>query len=205
VLGIGAAWNAAEHVGYGFDFPPVRERMDRLDEALTIARLLLRQQQPRPSFAGRFYRIERAINQPAPIQAGGPKILVGGSGEKRTLRLAARHADITHWFISSVDDFKHKTHVLERHCQAERRDPASITRTIGAPLQIARDEREARAMDERLPPERRAAARAVVPEQAAEILGEYVAAGAQGFTFRNLNLSSPELLAAAGEVKRLLS
>lgn len=76
IMGIGAAWNEAEHVGYGFTFPPVRERMDRLEEALSIARLMFRQE--RPSFEGRFYRIDRALNCPPPIQPGGPKILVGG-------------------------------------------------------------------------------------------------------------------------------
>src|SRR3984893_18459519 len=83
ILGIGAAWNQDEHTGYGFEFPPVGERMDRLDEALTIARLMFTEE--RPSFTGRFYRIDRALNQPRPIQPGGPRILVGGGGEKRTL------------------------------------------------------------------------------------------------------------------------
>jgi F420-dependent oxidoreductase-like protein len=202
ILGIGAAWNEAEHIGYGFGFPPVRERMDRLDEALRIAKLMFTQE--RPSFEGRFYRIDRALNSPRPIQPGGPKILVGGSGEKRTLRLAARYADITHWFAGTVDEFKHKQAVLERHCEAEGRDPGSIVRTVGAPLTLVRDEREARAMAERIPPERLASARPVTPPQAAEVLSEWTAAGAQGFTFRNPNLSTPELLAAAGELKSLL-
>jgi alkanesulfonate monooxygenase SsuD/methylene tetrahydromethanopterin reductase-like flavin-dependent oxidoreductase (luciferase family) len=113
ILGIGAAWNDDEHRGYGFDFPPVPERMDRLDEALTIIRLMFREE--RPSFAGRFYRIDRALNQARPIQPGGPKILVGGGGEKRSLRLAARHADMTHWFSTSLDAFKQKARALEQH------------------------------------------------------------------------------------------
>jgi F420-dependent oxidoreductase-like protein len=202
MLGIGAAWNQDEHLGYGFDFPPVPERMDRLDEALTIVKLLFTQD--RPSFAGRFYRIERALNQPRPIQAGGPGILVGGGGEKRTLRLAARHADMTHWFIGSLDEFKHKSSVLEQHCRAEGRDPSSIVRWIGAPLVLVRDAEEARDMAARIPAQRLAGAPPTLPEQAAEILREYMDAGAHGFTFRNPNLSTPDLLAAAGEVKRML-
>src|ERR1700730_4672895 len=74
VLGIGAAWNESEHRGYGFEFPPIGERTDRLDEALTICRLMFTQ--TRPSFEGRHHRIERAINSPRPVQPGGPRILV---------------------------------------------------------------------------------------------------------------------------------
>jgi F420-dependent oxidoreductase-like protein len=199
VLGIGAAWNESEHLGYGFDFPPLRERMDRLGEALTIARLMFAED--RPSFTGRYYCIDRALNEPRPVQPGGPKILVGGGGEKRTLRLAARHADITHWFVSTIDEFKHKLAVLEQHCQAEGRDPAAITKTIGAPLTLVLDEQQARALAPQSPPN----APPMTVEQAAETLGEFVAAGAQGFVFRNPNLTTPELLAAAGQVKKLLA
>jgi F420-dependent oxidoreductase-like protein len=190
ILGIGAAWNESEHIGYGYEFPPIRERMDRLSEALTIARLMFTQD--RPSFSGRYYRIERALNSPRPLQSGGPKILVGGGGEKRTLRLAAEHADITHWFIQSVDEFKHKSEVLQRHCDAVGRDSSTIVRTMHAPFDLALGAR------------RQSSSRAVEPEQAADILSEYVRAGAQGFTFRNPNLSTPELLEAAGRVKTLL-
>ncbi len=203
ILGIGAAWNADEHRGYGFDFPPTGERMDRLDEALRICKLMFTEE--RPSFQGRFYRIERAINHPAPVQPGGPRILVGGGGEKRTLRLAARYADMTHWFVTSTDELKHKVDVLARHCEAEGRDPATITRTVGAPVTLVADEREARSLAEHLPAERLASARPMVPEHAAQVLGEWMAAGAQGFTFRNPNLSTPDLLDLAGELKRLLS
>jgi F420-dependent oxidoreductase-like protein len=200
ILGIGAAWNADEHRGYGFEFPPVGERMDRLDEALQIAKLMFTSE--RPSFAGRFYRIERAINHPQPIQPAGPRILIGGGGEKRTLRLAARYADMTHWFISSVDDFKHKVDVLKRHCDTEKRDPASILMTVGAPLTLVPSEREAQALTQRAAPGWSPGPTTV--SKAADVLAEYVAAGAGGFTFRNPNLSTPELLQLGGELKQLL-
>jgi F420-dependent oxidoreductase-like protein len=202
LLGIGAAWNASEHAGYGFEFPPVPERMNRLSEALTIAKLMFAEE--RPSFSGRYYRIDRALNRPRPIQPGGPKILVGGGGEQRTLRLAARHADLTHWFIATPEEFARKNAVLEEHCRAVGRDPASIVKTIGAPVWLVRDEQELRAAADRIPPGRRATSRPATPEQAAEILRSFMKVGAQGFTFNNPNLSTPELVAAAGTVKQML-
>ena len=86
VLGIGAAWNADEHAGYGIPFPPVRERMDRLDEALNIARLMFTQE--RPSFSGRYYQIDRALNSPAPAATGRPED--PGRWRRRETHAAAR-------------------------------------------------------------------------------------------------------------------
>src|SRR5213082_4191837 len=106
ILGIGAAWNEDEHNGYGTEFPPIAQRMDRLDEALTIAKLMFTEE--RPTFEGKYYRIERALNVPRPVQPGGPKILVGGGGERRTLRLLAQHGDIGHWFGGNLEDLKRK-------------------------------------------------------------------------------------------------
>lgn len=202
ILGIGAAWNESEHAGYGIEFPPVRERMDRLGEALTIARLMFAEE--RPSFEGTYYKIDRALNNPRPLQPGGPKILVGGSGEQRTLRLAARHADMTHWFIGTTEQFTRKHEIFEQHCETEGRDPTTVVKTIGAPVWLCRDEREAAAAADTMPPGRRATARPAGPEQAAEILHTFMKVGVQGFTFNNPNLSTPELLAAAGRVKQML-
>jgi F420-dependent oxidoreductase-like protein len=202
ILGIGAAWNADEHRGYGVEFPPVPERMNRLGEALTIARLMFTED--RPSFEGRYYKIDRALNNPRPVQPGGPKILVGGAGEQRTLRLAARHADLTHWFIPSPEEFVRKNAILEEHCEVVGRDPSTITKTIGAPVMLVRNEDELRTMNERIPEARRATMRPATPEQAAEILASYVKVGVQGFTFNNPNLATPELIEAAGRVKQML-
>lgn len=195
ILGIGAAWNEAEHRGYGFDFPRVGERMDRLDEALTICRRMFTED--RPSFEGRFYRIEAALNHPRPIQAGGPPILVGGGGEQRTLRLVARHADYAHWFPLGMDVLRHKTELLERYCAEIGRDPATITRTMAAPVLLVADEREGAARLASIPPERRRSLSAAAPAQAAEILSEYVDAGFGGFTFGNTMLPADSLDLAA--------
>src|SRR5256884_5122387 len=92
ILGIGAAWNEDEHRGYGFEFPPIGQRMDRLEEAVTIAKLMFTEE--RPSFEGKHYRIDRALDVPRPVQKGGPKILIGGGGEQPTLEILAKHRDI---------------------------------------------------------------------------------------------------------------
>jgi F420-dependent oxidoreductase-like protein len=202
VLGLGAAWNESEHKGYGFDFPPIGERMDRLDEALTICRLMF--SEDRPSYEGRHYRIERALNAPKPIQAGGPPIIVGGGGERRTLRIAASHASMTHWFAAPMETLRHKTEVLERHCEAVGRDPSTIVKTLGSPVLPVATEREAEAALARIAPERRAVLTPATPEQGAERLAAYVAEGFTGFMFGNTMLPTAEDLEVAGEMLRLL-
>ena len=189
VCGIGAAWNESEHVGYGVEIPPIRERMDRLDEALTILKLMFTQE--RPSFTGTHYRIDRALNNPRPVQAGGPKILVGGGGEQRTLRIVARHADMSHWF-GALADIKRKSEILDRYCEEDGRDPATITRTMGSPVVLVENEGQAKTVMERMPPARRTQFQPATPEQAAEILQDFIAAGIQGFTFNNPTLRTPD-------------
>ncbi len=189
ICGIGAAWNESEHIGYGLAFPPIRERMDRLDEALTIMKLMFTKE--RPSFSGAHYRIDRALNRPRPLQPGGPTILVGGGGEKRTLRLVARHADMSHWF-GPLADIKRKSEILDRYCEEEGRDPATITKTMGSPVVLVENEGQAKTVMERMPPERRVMFQPATPEQAAEILQDFIAVGIQGFTFGNPTLRTPE-------------
>jgi alkanesulfonate monooxygenase SsuD/methylene tetrahydromethanopterin reductase-like flavin-dependent oxidoreductase (luciferase family) len=107
-------------------FPPVGERMDRLEEALLIIRAMLRSD--RPIFNGRFYRVRSPINSPPPVQPDGPPVLIGGAGEKRTLKLVARFADAVN-LICGRDEIPHKLEVLKRHCENEARDPATINKT----------------------------------------------------------------------------
>src|ERR1700680_3839281 len=156
IFGIGAAWNEDEHKGYGVDFPPIGRRMDRLDEALTIAKLMFTED--RPSFEGKYYKIARALNVPRPVQPGGPKILIGGTGERRTLRLLAQHGDIGHWFGGPIEELKRKKQVFEEHCEAVNRDPSEVVLTLGVTLVLAENEEGARAILESLTPERRAIA-----------------------------------------------
>ena len=198
ILGVGAAWNEDEHRGYGFEFPPIARRMDRLDEALTIARLMFTED--RPSFEGKYYRIDRAVNVPRPIQPGGPKILVGGGGERRTLRLLAQHGDIGHWFGGNLEDLKRKKQVFEQHCEAVNRDPSEVLLTVGLTLVLAENEKDARALMEGLSPERRAMAQTATVAEAAEVIGKYLDAGFGGFTFNNNVLQTPDSMGLAGEV-----
>jgi F420-dependent oxidoreductase-like protein len=126
MLGIGAAWYDIEHEGLGFVFPSVSERFDRLEEALRICRAMFTEE--RPSFDGHHYRIHEARNLPRPVRPGGPPIMVGGGGEKRTLRLVAQYADMCNLF-GDVDTISHKLEVLRGHCEDVGRDPAEITKT----------------------------------------------------------------------------
>ena len=202
IMGIGAAWNEDEHRGYGYVFPPVGERMDRLDEALTIIRAMFTEDRPR--FDGTHYRIDGARNIPRPIQPGGPPILIGGGGEKRTLRIAAKHAAMTHWFPLGFETLRHKTEVLEGYCAAIGRDPATIERTMASPVIVAATEAEARSYLDRIPPERRPFVAAGTPEQAAEALQPYLETGFTGFTFNNPIYRTPDQIALVGEVLRLI-
>jgi F420-dependent oxidoreductase-like protein len=202
IFGIGAAWNESEHTGYGFEFPPIAERMERLDEAVTIAKLMFTEE--RPSFEGKHYRIESAINSPRPIQPGGPKILIGGGGERKTLRILAKRGDIGHWFGGNLEDLKRKKGVFEAHCAAVGRNPSDVLLTLGIGLILVHDEREGQAILERIPEQRRPMMQVATPERAAEILQRYIDAGFGGFTFNNPTLPTPEAIARAGEMIKLV-
>jgi F420-dependent oxidoreductase-like protein len=202
IFGIGAAWNEDEHKGYGIEFPPIGQRMDRLDEALTIAKLMFTQD--RPSFDGKYYKIDRALNVPRPIQPGGPKILIGGTGERRTLRLLAQHGDIGHWFAASIEELKRKKQIFEEHCEAVKRDPSEVLLTLGVTLVLAENEKDAKAILEGLTPERRAMAKTATVPAAAELLGQYMDAGFGGFTLNNNIYGTDEQIALVGELIKLV-
>jgi F420-dependent oxidoreductase-like protein len=127
MLGIGAAWYEREHRGLGVPFPPVAERFERLEETLQIARLMFSGEGG--SFAGSHYRLEEAVNVPAPLRPGGPRVLVGGSGERKTLRLVAQYADACNFFEFEPEEMRHKIEVLDRHCEEADRDPLTVQRT----------------------------------------------------------------------------
>lgn len=134
-LGIGAAWYEREHLGLGVPFPPVAERFERLEETIRIC-LQMWSDDDGP-FLGRHYQLAETICSPQPLRQPRPPILIGGGGERKTLRLVARYADACNLFLSSPSDIAHKLEVLDGHCRAEHRDPAEVVRTglyIGDPL-----------------------------------------------------------------------
>lgn len=125
ILGIGAAWNEEEHRAYGVPFPPIGERMNRVEDAVRICRAMFDQRQS--SYEGRYYQTRDAYNVPRPLQTRIP-IMIGGGGEQRTLRLVARHADLCN-IIGDPETGRHKLQVLRDHCQAVGRDYATIEKT----------------------------------------------------------------------------
>ncbi|HEY5170573.1 MAG TPA: LLM class F420-dependent oxidoreductase [Acidimicrobiia bacterium] len=136
ILGIGAAWYDVEHAGYGFEFPGAGERLDRLEEAVQICRGMFGD--TRPSFEGRYYQTDDARNVPKPIRPGGPPIMIGGSGEKRTLRLVAQYADMCN-VSGGPDTVRHKLDVMRAHCTDVGRDPSQITTTRLGTLVLTND------------------------------------------------------------------
>ena len=129
VLGIGAAWFGREHAAYGWDFPAMRERSDRLEEACKLIRTLFTAHGP-VDFQGRYYRVEQAPLMPGCCRKPHIPILVGGVGERRTLRTLARYGDVFNlngWELEmSLAAYRRKAEVIERHCAAVGRDPAEI-------------------------------------------------------------------------------
>ena len=135
-LGVGAGWQENEHAAYGIALGTIRERMDRFEEAVQILRSLLGQR--RTSFDGHYFELQDAPNQPAPVQERMP-LLIGGGGEQRTLRLAARYAD--HWNAWTTPEvLTHKISVLHGHCEQVGRDPAEIHVSTQALLYLSTDE-----------------------------------------------------------------
>jgi len=126
MLGIGAAWYEEEAAGLGLLFPPLSERFERLEEALQIC--LQMWSGSDDSYKGEHYNLARTLNLPQALQRPHPPILIGGSGEKKTLRLVAKYAQACNLFPG--DDLAHKVEVLKEHCEREGRDYAEIEKTV---------------------------------------------------------------------------
>jgi F420-dependent oxidoreductase-like protein len=134
-LGIGASWYEREQRGLGVPVVPVRERFERLEETLQICQQMWSGNNGR--YEGRHYQLEETLCSPPPISQPHPPIMIGGGGEKRTLRLVARYGDLCNLFATSREDVAHKLEVLRAHCDAEGRDYERIEKTVlftGSPV-----------------------------------------------------------------------
>jgi F420-dependent oxidoreductase-like protein len=131
IFGIGAGWHEYESQAYGLNMPSVKERLDRLDEAANLVKLLWTEQ--RPSFSGKYYSLDKPPYNPPNIQQPHPPILIGGSGEKRTLRIVAKYADMCN-VSGSPESMKRKFKLLDQYAEEAGRDPTSIRRTAQVPL-----------------------------------------------------------------------
>lgn len=211
ILGIGGAWYEEEHRAYGFPFPPLKERLSRLEEAVRICRSMFDSEAT--EFAGRYYRVDGALNVPRPVRERVP-ILIGGGGERRTLRMVARYADLCN-VIGDPATVRHKLEVLRGHCEAEGRDPADIVKTAHIGIVVI-DETEA-GVRERLetlaaspPPALRGVDAdqlrqrliAGTPDQVTARLREFIDAGADGITMSIRGVHELRPVELAGQAAR---
>ncbi len=192
VLGLGAGWHEWEAAAYGYDFPSIGTRLDMLEEAVVLTRGLLTQD--RTDFEGEHYRLENCSNLPAPVQERLP-IYIGGLGEKRTLRIAARHADGWNAAYVSPEKFAHLNRVLDDWCDVEDRDPKLIARTVNLSFSLQTDAAGIAAEEEAIrkqwgPAADRIRKGSLVgrPDEAAAQIGAYLEAGAQAV---NVALRAP--------------
>lgn len=141
-LGIGAAWNEEESAGLGIPFPPVKERFERLEETLQIAKQMWAGDES--PYNGQHYQLARLLNSPQPLTKPHPPILIGGAGEKKTLRLVAQYADACNLFgRMGMDVLRDKLDVLKRHCDAVGRDYDEIEKTALNSVHLAPGEMSA--------------------------------------------------------------
>jgi F420-dependent oxidoreductase-like protein len=199
---VGAAWFEDEHRAYGFEFPPLKTRFELLEDALVIARTMFTQEQVR--YEGTHFRVDGALNNPRPIRGDIP-ILVGGSGERKTLRLVAQHADACNIF-GDPERVRHLMGVLDAHCEDVGRDPGEIVRTRLGTLCIAETHEEAERLlaswpdRAQLDPERlRMVLTLGTPDEVEEQVRELTAAGAEGLIFNMPNPNDLDAVALAGE------
>jgi F420-dependent oxidoreductase-like protein len=174
-FGIGAAWNEEEHRGLGVPFPPLKERFERLEETLQIAHQMWSGNEK--PYEGTHYHLERPLNSPQVVQKPHPPILIGGSGEQKTLRLVAQYADGCNLFARMGKDvLQHKLNVLRDHCQSVGRPYQEIEKTTLDWMPITRDGRNG----------------TISPKQAIEHFAELASLGVDQAIFSMPNVSESE-------------
>jgi F420-dependent oxidoreductase-like protein len=182
-MGIGAAWFEEEHRQYGIPFPRIGERMDMLDEACRIMRSLWTQETT--TFEGKHFQLRDARLEPKPVQSHLP-LVIGGSGERRTLRIVAEHADIWNGFLGEPAEYRHKLEVLAGHCADVGRDAGDVRKSVTFRAVLADTEDGARDRAQEIYGDRldeRLASMMVIgtPEQCAERLRTFRDMGAGDF------------------------
>jgi F420-dependent oxidoreductase-like protein len=199
-LGIGAAWFEDEHRAYGYEFPPLKIRFEMLEEALQICRAMFTHD--RASFEGKHFRVDGAMNNPKPLRGDLP-IVIGGSGERKTLRMVAQYADGCNVFGDPAQA-KHLMEVLASHCERLGRDPAEITKTRTGVVLVGRTHEAALAKVEGLkqlgyPAERVASAMIGDPDTIAEQASAFLDAGIEGLTMSIPDVHDLESVELAGK------
>ena len=201
ILGIGAGWFEREHNDYGYEFGTRTDRFERLGEALNIIAPMLRGENP--TFAGKWYKVENAMNNPR-VRPAIP-IMLGGGGERKTFRMAAQFADHMN-IICDRAEIPKKVAALHQRCEEAGRDPATLPTSYLTMVVMVESEAQATAFAERVPPERRARVFLGTPEQIAEqVKTDVIDAGIDGITM-NMMVSGhiPGMVAKAGEVLKPL-
>jgi F420-dependent oxidoreductase-like protein len=181
--GIGAGWYENEYQGYGFEFPAPKVRIGMLRECVEIVKSMWTE--PETSYDGTYYKMDRAHCDPKPVQSPHPPIWIGGGGEQLTLRVVARHADVSN-FGGKPHEWAHKAEVLKQHCKDVGRDYDEIRKTISGEMMIRETEAEIDAIGSRSlwgePLESWKAGNLVgTPEQVAEKVQAYIDLGCTGF------------------------
>jgi len=193
IVGLGAAWHEPEFIAYGWPFPSVRERMEMLEEAVQIVGRMLTQR--KATFQGKHYTVDGAYNDPLPVQKPRPPIMIGGSGEKVTLRIAAQYGD----FCNVSGDparVAHKFDVLRQHCERVGRPVDAVIRSADLSLLIGANERELAAKKERFGDQFHLIGTA---EGVLEGMRRYAAAGTQYITFNMPDADEVEPILLLGE------
>ncbi len=201
VLGVGAGWQEREHRMFGFPLGSIRERFERLAEALEVMTRLLRDEE-RVTFHGRYFHLEDAILLPRPARPGGPRILVGGNGVRRTLPLVARYADEWNALFLTPREFAERSARLDGLLLKMGRRPDEVRRSLMTGLIFARNDVELRRKLEGRPPAEDLRARGLIvgtPEQVRDQVAALGEAGVQRLMLQWLDLDDLEGLAALAE------
>ena len=213
IWGIGAGWFEQEHIGYGFEFGSFSDRFEKLEEGLQIAKSMF--VNDTTSFEGKWFTVKDALNVPRPVQPGGPPVLIGGSGEKKTLRMVAQYGDACNVFGDAAG-VRRLMGVLDEHCERLGRDPREICRTRLGTVAIAATHDEAEGIlasrfgsrPSELPDDvRQLIATRVIyggPDEVAEQVAALLDAGLDGMMFNMPNVHDPDAVALLADTLRPL-